>query len=189
MRPRTKAYGGNMKREELRSKLSSVGVKEEDLGGIVDYIMSANGADVNSLKEELSAAKTQNANSLKSIQDENTALKAQLEGYKDYEELKKFKADSLEKIETDKKVAFLKAQGCKHPDLIMAKVDFTKGQYDEESKTYTGLDDAIKGLKESYSDLFEQTNMQRIVPATQPKAGDDVLANYLKEHPEMAKFM
>ena len=83
MRPRTKAYGGNMKREELRSKLSSVGVKEEDLGGIVDYIMSANGADVNSLKEELSAAKTQNANSLKSVQDENTALKAQLEGYKD----------------------------------------------------------------------------------------------------------
>lgn len=178
-----------MKREELRSKLSSVGVKEEDLGGIVDYIMSANGADVNSLKEELSAAKTQNANSLKSIQDENTALKAQLEGYKDYEELKKFKADSLEKIETDKKVAFLKANGCKHPDLMMPKVDFGKGKYDEESKTYTGLDDDIKALKENYKDLFEQTNMQRIAPESQIKTGDDVLANYLKEHPEMAKFM
>ena len=34
-----------MKREELRSKLSSAGVKEEDLGGLVDYIMSANGAE------------------------------------------------------------------------------------------------------------------------------------------------
>lgn len=178
-----------MKREELRSKLSSAGVKEEDLGGLVDYIMSANGADINSLKEELSAAKTQNADTLKTIQEENTALKAKLDGYKDYEDLKKFHAESLEKIENDKKVAFLKANGCKHPDLMMPKVDFGKGKYDEESKTYTGLDDDIKALKENYKDLFEQTNMQRITPDTQPKAGDDVLTNYLKEHPEMAKFM
>lgn len=178
-----------MKREELRSKLSSAGVKDEDLGGLVDYIMSANGADVNSLKEELSAAKTQNADTLKTIQEENAALKAKLDGYKDYEDLKKFHAESLEKIENDKKVAFLKANGCKHPDLMMPKVDFNKGKYDEESKTYTGLDDDIKALKENYKDLFEQTNMQRIVPNTQPKAGDDVLTNYLKEHPEMAKFM
>ncbi len=184
MRPRIKAYGGNMKREELRSKLSSAGVKDEDLGGLVDYIMSANGADVTSLKEELSAAKTQNANSLKSVQDENTALKAQLEGYKDYEELKKFKADSLEKIETDKKVAFLKANGCKHPDLIMSKVDFSKGQYDEESKTYTGLDDAIKGLKDSYADLFEQTGTQQMNPDMQQSQtpGSD-FERYKAAHP------
>lgn len=175
-----------MKREELRSKLSSVGVKEEDLGGIVDYIMSANGADVNSLKEELSAAKTQNADTLKTIQEENAALKAKLDGYKDYEDLKKYKADSLEKIETDKKVAFLKANGCKHPDLIMAKVDFTKGQYDEESKTYTGLDDAIKGLKDSYSDLFEQTGTQQMNPNMQKaqNPGSD-FEKYKAAHPNL----
>lgn len=173
-----------MKREELRSKLSSVGVKDEDLGGIVDYIMSANGADVNSLKEELSAAKTQNADTLKTIQEENAALKAKLDGYKDYEELKKYKADSLEEIETDKKVAFLKTNGCKFPDLMMPKVDFSKGQYDEESKTYTGLDDAIKGLKDSYSDLFEQTGTQQMNPDMQQSQtpGSD-FERYKAAHP------
>lgn len=175
-----------MKREELRSKLSSVGVKEEDLGGLVDYIMSANGADINSLKEELSAAKTQNANSLKSVQDENTALKAQLEGYKDYEELKKFKADSLEKIETDKKVAFLKANGCKFPDLMMSKLDFSKATYDEEAKTYKGLDEDIKGLTTTYGDLFEKKGTQQIQPGSSKAAsGSEFFEQYKKDHPEL----
>lgn len=175
-----------MKREELRSKLSSVGVKDEDLSGVVDYIMAQNGADIESLKGELTAAKTSNADSLKKLQDENTALKTQIDGYKDYEELKKFKADSLEKVENDKKVAFLTANGCKHPDLMMSKVDFSKGKYDEESKTYKGLDEDIKVLRNTYGDLFEQKRTQQIPPNGNPAASNsDFFEQYKKDHPEL----
>ena len=101
------------------------------------------------------------------LKQEYDDFKAKEVNLKDYEELKQFKADSLAKIENDKKVAFLKSQGCKHPDLIMGKVDFSKATYDEESKTYKGLDDAIKGLKETYSDVFEQ-GMKRLDPTPTP---------------------
>ena len=36
------------------------------------------------------------------------------ENTKDYEDLKKFKTETIEKAENSKKVEFLKAQGCKH---------------------------------------------------------------------------
>ena len=42
-----------MKREDLRTKLKENGVTDENLGGLVDYIMAQNGTDIQSLKDEL----------------------------------------------------------------------------------------------------------------------------------------
>lgn len=177
-----------MKREDLRTKLVAAGVSEENLASVVDYIMAANGADVESLKKENETLKASHKEALETIQEENKTLKTQVGNYKDYEELKKFKADTLEKAETSKKMEFLKAQGCKHPDLIMGKLDFTKGTYDEEKKTYTGLDDDVKGLREAYGDLFEQTGTQKITPVNQGQSSNTFLDQYLKENPTMSKY-
>lgn len=177
-----------MKREDLRTKLVAAGVSEENLASVVDYIMAANGADVESLKKENETLKASHKEALEAIQEENKTLKNQVSGYKDYEELKKFKADTLEKAETSKKIEFLKANGCKHPDLIMSKLDFSKGVYDEEKKTYTGLDDDVKGLREAYGDLFEQTGTQKIAPTNQGQSSNTFLDQYLKENPTMTRY-
>ena len=41
-----------MKREDLRTKLIAAGINEENLASVVDYIMAANGADVEGFKKE-----------------------------------------------------------------------------------------------------------------------------------------
>lgn len=174
-----------MKREDLRTKLVAAGVADDKISELVDYVMAQNGADINGLKEELENSKKANTDQLTALQEETKTLKAQVAGYKDYEELKKFKEETIEKAENDKKISFLKSQGCKYPDLIMGKVDFSKATYDEESKTYKGLDDAIKGLKTSYVDAFEKTTNKIPVQSNPQGMGSDFYEQYKKEHPEL----
>ena len=175
-----------MKREELKAKLAAAGVQDDNMSEILDYVMAQNGADIQSLKTEKESLKASYDENLKKLQDENKAFKTQLDGYKDYEDLKKFKADTIEKTETNKRNDFLKAQGCKHPDLIAGKIDFSKATWDEDKKTYTGLDEDIKSLKGSYADLFENKGTQHITPDGQPKSTDsDFFTRYKDEHPEL----
>lgn len=175
-----------MKREDLRNRLKNAGIEEEKLGDIVDYIMSQNGADVQSLKDELEKTKASSTDATSKHEEEVKTLKAQIAGYKDYEDLKKFKEETLEKAENSKKSEFLKGVGCKHPDLMMGKLDFSKATYDEEKKTYTGLDDDVKTLKETYADLFEVKNTQQVDPNPQAKGTEsDFFKQYKETHPEL----
>ena len=148
--------------------------------------MAQNGAEINSLKEENKALKSSNDEANKSKDDEIKSLKAQIESYSDYGDLKKFKEDTIATAENDKRVNYLKAQGCKHPDLIIGKLDFSKATYDEDKKTYTGLDEDIKSIKGSYADLFENKGAQQVRPDQQVQTGEsDFMAQYRKEHPEL----
>lgn len=175
-----------MKREDLRSRLKAAGIEEEKLGEVVDYIMASNGADVQSLKDELEKTKASSTEATSKHEEEVKTLKTQLAGYKDYEDLKKFKEETLEKAENSKKSEFLKGVGCKHPDLMMSKLDFSKATYDEEKKTYTGLDDDVKTLKETYADLFEVKNTQQVDPNSQAKGTEsDFFKQYKETHPEL----
>ena len=179
-----------MKREEVKAKLVGAGVAEDNVSEVLDYIMAQNGADIQSLKNENASLKSSYDENLKKLEDENKGFKTQLESYKDYEDLKKFKSDTLEKAETNKRNDFLKAQGCKHPDLIAGKIDFSKATYDEEKKTYIGLDEDIKSLKESYIDLFDSKDPQQINPNIQPHSvNGEITDRYLAEHPEMKRFI
>ncbi len=173
-----------MKREDLRTKLKENGVTDENLGAVVDYIMAQNGTDIQSLKDELETTRKSHNEQLATLQEENKTLKTQVGNYKDYDELKKFKADTLEKVELNKKTDFLKSHGCKHPDLVIGKLDFTKAEYDEQAKTYKGLDEQLKNLKTSYGDLFEQ-GTARIDPNIAPKGVEsDFMKRYKEEHPD-----
>ena len=174
-----------MKREFLRG----LGLEES----IIDQIMKANGDDINSakasaeaqtsvLKEETEKHKQSNADLLKQYND-------LLGSTKDYAELKQFKVDTLAKQEHGRKVDFLKAQGCKHPELLVSQIDFSKAQYDEEKKTYTGLDEVIKAKREAYADMFEPKGTQNPnLQNPEPSAEGGVLERYLKDHPEMSRF-
>ena len=172
-----------MKREDLKTRLTNAGVPEDKLSEVVDYIMGQNGSDIEGLKNELATLKATHANELETFKNENKELKTKVDGFKDYDDLKKFKTETIEKAENSKKVEFLKAQGCKHPDLIIGKVDFSKAEYDEQAKTYKGLDDSIKGLKETYGDLFEG-GINRVDPL--PKPADNPSSDfeaYKAKHP------
>lgn len=179
-----------MKREELKTKLVEAGIAEDKLGGVMDYIMAQNGAELNSLKAELETTKTNYNDQIKGKDALLRDYQTKVESYKDYEELKQFKADAIAKAENTKRVEFLKANGCKHPDLVMGKLDFSKAQYDEEKKTFIGLEANVQELKKNYADLFENKTPQQINPSSQAQTGNDpFMQAYLKDHPEMAKYM
>ena len=175
-----------MKREDLKKQFTEAGVPEDKIASLVDYVMSQNGAEINSLKSENEALKTSNAKEVETLKAQNSELASKVESYKDYEDLKKFKSDTIANQENAKRVEFLKAQGCKHPDLIMAKLDFEKASYDDDKKTYVGLDDSIKNLKTNYADLFEAQGTQQIEPNPKPnQTGSSFYEEYKKNNPEL----
>ena len=179
-----------MKREDLKNKLIGLGIPEDKVNEAVDYVMAQNGADLNSLKGELETLKGKYADDTKAKDEAIKGYEEKLKGFGDYEELKRFKADTEANAEKSKRVEFLKSKGCKHPDLMMDKIDFSKASYDDEKKTYTGLDEEVKNLKTSYADLFEDKNPQKINPNAQPNnVNGELTQRYLAEHPEMAKFI
>lgn len=171
-----------MKREDLRTKLVEAGIAEDKMGAVIDYIMSQNGVDVEAIK-------TTSEEKIKTLTTENKDLKSKVEEFKDYDDLKKFKEETVEKAESAKKTEFLKGQGCKHPELVIGNLDFTKATYDEEKKTYTGLEDDMKSLKEKYGELFqEEQQQQRMDPNPSSKSDTAFQDSYIKSHPEMAKY-
>ena len=182
-----KSVGGQkMKREDLKKQLVEAGVAEDKINGLVDYVMSQNGTDLNTLKSELEQVKSSHAQEVETLKAQNSELSSKVEGYKDYEDLKKFKADTMANQEKSKRIDFLKAQGCKHPDLIMTQLDFEKASYDEEKKTYVGLDDSLKTLKTNYADLFEKSGTQQIPTNTTPnKTGSDFYEEYKRNNPDV----
>lgn len=135
-----------MKREFLKG----LGVPEE----AIQKIMDENGNDIENAKKPLQTK-------IESLTSQNTELTAKVDSYKDYDDLKKFKTESLAREEKQTKIDYLKSVGCKHPELFVDKVDFTKGKYNAEKKTFEGLDDNVKVVKEQYKDMFEtQDNPQ-----------------------------
>lgn len=157
-----------MNSKELKTKLEGFGkLSAEEITEISDYVMKANGIDVNKAKEtnseDLDKVKAENEN----LKSQISTLNDQIKGFADYEDLKKFKTDADAKEEADRKSTFLKNAGLKdgkYADLLLSKIDFSKATYDSEKGTYTGLDDDVKALKESYSDLFASTKPSVVEP-------------------------
>ena len=175
-----------MKREDLKKKFIELGLAEDKINDAVDYVMGANGNDLNTLKSELEATKSKYADDTKSKDDQIKAYEEKIKGFADYEDLKKFKADTEANAEKSKRIDFLKSQGCKHPELIMTQLDFEKASYDSEKKTYTGLDESLKTLKNNYKDLFVEQNTQQIDPNAAPNPnGSSFFEEYKKNNPDL----
>ena len=175
-----------MKREDLKNQLINAGVADDKINALVDSIMASNGADINTIKAEKEALEKKYAEDIKAKDDSLKEYESKVKGYADYEDLKKFKADTIANAEKSRKVEFLKSQGCKHPELILGQLDFEKATYDEEKKTYTGLDESLKTLKNNYKDLFVEQSTQQIDPNATPNPnGSSFFEEYKKNNPDL----
>ena len=149
-----------MKRADLKAKMQELGLEVND--EFINYIMTQNGVDIESLKNnhanELQTLQTE----LSSVKDELTQAKAKESQFADYDELKQFKTDTLLKVENEQKLDYLKSIKCKYPELFVEKFDWTKATYNEEKKTYEGLDEQLKNFQEQYSGMFDVQQQQII---------------------------
>lgn len=144
-----------MKTKQLKEIL---GNEELDLEEKVSQIMALNGQDVNSAKESSSSRVQELESEVAELKAKNSELETNVSKYKDYDELAKFKTDTLAEKENNQKKSYLESLGFKRPDLFFDKVDWSKAKYDEGKKTYTGLD--VDSLKKTYSDLYSEPSNQ-----------------------------
>jgi hypothetical protein len=140
---------------------------------LINFIMTQNGVDIESLKNnhanELQTLQTE----LSSVKEELTQAKAKESQYADYEELKQFKTDTLLKVENEQKIGYLKEIKCKYPELFVDKFDWTKATYNQEKKTYEGLEEQIKKVQEQYAGMFD-VQQQQIIDS---KGGGNTITN------------
>ena len=124
----------------------------------IDSIMKMNGQDINNARNGALEEAKEKDSKIATLEAENAKLKEEAKGYGDYKELKEFKEQTIATQEKQQKIDYFKSKGCKHPELFIDKVDFTKGKYNAEQKTYEGLDDDVKGLQEQYKEMFETSD-------------------------------
>lgn len=141
-----------MKRADLKAKMEKLGMEVNN--ELIDFILDENGKDIEASKKTNSSELAKLQEEVETLKTKNEELTTNASKYKDYEDLKKFKETSLAREEESRKTEFLKAQGCKHPELFVGRFDFSKAKYNEEKKTYEGLDEDIKGAREKYKDMF-----------------------------------
>ena len=151
-----------MKRSELKQKMQELGLEVND--ELINYIMTQNGVDIETLK-------TQHANEMQTLNEQInqhkekiTELEASASQYADYEELKQFRENAVKKVETEQKLEYLKSIKCKHPELFIEKIDWTKATFNEEKKTYEGLDEQVNSYQEQYKDMFDIVTPQAVNP-------------------------
>ena len=140
-----------MKTKDLKTILGNEELTLEDK---IAQIMALNGQDVNAAKEYSNTR-------VQELETENAELKAakkdletKASNYKDYDDLVKFKNDTLSEKENNQKKSYLESLGFKRADLFLDKVDWSKAKYDEAKKEYTGVD--VETLKKTYADLYSE---------------------------------
>ena len=160
-----------MKRADLKAKMQELGLEVND--EFINYIMTQNGVDIESLKTTHANELQTLQNELNGVKEELTQAKAKESQYADYEELKQFKTDTLLKVENEQKIGYLKEIKCKYPELFVDKFDWTKATYNQEKKTYEGLEEQIKKVQEQYSGMFD-VQQQQIIDS---KGGGNTITN------------
>ena len=160
-----------MKRADLKAKMQELGLEVND--EFINYIMTQNGVDIESLKTTHANELQTLQNDLNGVKEELTQAKAKESQYADYEELKQFKTDTLLKVENEQKIGYLKEIKCKYPELFVDKFDWTKATYNQEKKTYEGLEEQIKKVQEQYAGMFD-VQQQQIIDS---KGGGNTITN------------
>lgn len=151
-----------MKRNELKTKMQELGLEVND--ELINYVMAQNGADIESLKAQHTNELQTKETELNEARTKISQLEANTSQYADYEELKKFREDALLKVENEKRLEYLKSIKCKHPELFIEKIDWSKATFNEEKKTFEGLDEQVKSYQEQYKDMFEVVKQQSLDP-------------------------
>lgn len=153
-----------MNRKFLNDLLSSI-EDETAKKELVDKIMDKHGEAINNLKTEVETVKNEVKVKEGLIENLNNKIKENenidIEAIKQ-EEYEKGKAEGSKEIETFKKSnALEKALGgykAKDISLLSKLIDNEKVEYEEKDGKYEvkGLEEQIKGIKETHSYLFEE---------------------------------
>lgn len=146
--------------------LKGLGLTEEQ----IKSIMAENGKDIEAEKEKSKAATTELEDTKTQLKTANSTITELKKNNGDNETLQKTIKDHEETIKTQKadyeaKVRNLTLDSAiekalagakaKHSDLLSTKIDREKLLISEDGKV-SGLDEQLKGLKETYKDLFEE---------------------------------
>lgn len=176
-----------MKREFLKG----LGIADD----LIDKIMDENGKDINTAKATLQAEIDKQKGDIEAHKSQAADWQAKYDtisqAHKDYDVLKKFHDDAIAKQTEQRHAEWLKGRGCKHPELFVNQIDWSKATYDEDKKDYAGLDVTIKNFKNNYADMFEQEGAQTVNPAQGNPASPDsgFMERYKAENPDMARFI
>lgn len=147
-----------------RKELEDLGLTKEQ----IDSVMSLNGADVNEAKEKATSAE-QNAANLQTQIDEANKRIAAFEGMKPaelqaavkdwetkYQQLQNDHAAQLLKLEEDGALDKMLTETHKVSDLVAVKAHLNRDaiKYESKSKTFAGLDEQVKPIKEQHGAYF-----------------------------------
>ena len=140
-----------MKREEIKGILENAEISIEDK---INKIMDANGIDINLAKSSIDLSSYTSKADYESLAQKYNSLDADFSAYKestkDYASIKEKYNGLLKENELNNKISVLNGLNCKHSDLLVDKLDWSK--YDQEKKSFD--EEYIKGVKSKYSDLF-----------------------------------
>lgn len=149
-----------MKREDLKA----LGLEDE----VVDSVMALHGKDIEATKASL----TQSEKSVEDLKGQLTEANKTIEGFKkmDIEAIKqsaddwKTKAEQFQ-AEAEKNIQALKfdhalenalsGAKAKDADLVKAKLNLENLKLNEADGSIVGLEDQLKGIKESHDYLFD----------------------------------
>ena len=131
--------------------------------------------DLNNTKTSLSTAQT-TIDDLKKSNGDNAELQQKVSDYEtkiaNLEETSK-----AEKAKMLKEIAIkdaLYAEKAKHPELLISKFDLSKIVLDEKGENVvSGIEEQIKSNKETYKDLFVETEQQGGAYHYTPNGGDN----------------
>lgn len=146
-----------MKIDGMTEELATA-VEKASADELKGYIPKSRFDEINNAKKELEGQIADRDKQLKDLADkvkDNEALTQQISDLQ--EQNKTAKAEYDEKIKTMKLESAMKEKltDAKYPDLLMSKFDRTKLVLNDDG-TVTGLDEQLRGLKETYKDMFNQ---------------------------------
>lgn len=131
--------------------------------------------DLNNTKTSLSTAQT-TIDDLKKSNGDNAELQQKVSDYET-------KIANLETVSKAEKAKMLKeiaikdalyAEKAKHPELLISKFDLSKIVLDEKGeKVVSGIEEQIKSNKETYKDLFGETEQQGGAYHYTPNGGEN----------------
>lgn len=130
--------------------------------------------DLDNTKTSLNTANTTIAD-LKKNNGDNADLQDKIANYEtEKANLEKAHKETTEKLIKEGAInAALYKEGAKHPELLLGKFDLSKILLDEKGeKVVSGIEEQMKSNKETYKDLFGETEQQGSVYHYNPAGGN-----------------
>lgn len=165
-----------LKNDDLYEQIIKKGIKESDLtnGWIPKDRFNEVNKELKLTKEKITGYEEQ-GKQLQTLLKDNEELKTK------YGELETNLKDTLKNKDIEISNIFkstkvenaLIKEGCKHPDLLMSKIDLTK--LSMENDNIIGLTDVLTNLKTNYSVMFstQETNSTNTPKPSTPPQGDE----------------